>query len=358
VVPVDRERDYATANHKMRDQNAAVVIVRQWERERADPAHTATQKATLADAVKSFLDGLRAKGAPAGTIDMYECKCGHLVRLLPARLVEIDVAAVEHYFETRRDRQEEGQPATGTLYKEWVALSRVLKGAKRRGRYTADTTVLRPEWVTPNYVPRETFLSWPQISALLAHLTGSPRAMTAFILGTGARWGEAERARAGDLDLAGGLVHLRGTKTAGSARTIPVPKQMGFLLVGVQPPFAPWPYVNRDLARACRAAKIPKVSPNDLRRTFASLLVQDGVPLDVVAKLLGHSSAAMVYRVYGRFTPNTLAELVSPGVPLVYQRSRKTTHRKEATVRFLREMVGQDRLELSANGLRVRCSTN
>ena len=129
---------------------------------------------------------------------------------------------------------------------------------------------------------------------------------------------------------------------------------MRLLLVGVKPPFAPWPYVNRDLARACRAAKIPKVSPNDLRRTFASLLVQDGVPLDVVAKLLGHSSAAMVYRVYGRFTPNALAELVSPGVPLVYQRSRKTTHRKEATVRFLREIVGQDRLELSANGLRDR----
>ena len=73
--------------------------------------------------------------------------------------------------------------------------------------------------------------------------------------------------------------------------------------------------MNRDLARACRAAKIPRVSPNDLRRTFASLLVQDGVPLDVVAKLLGHSSAAMVYRVYGRFTPSALAELASPGVP-------------------------------------------
>jgi integrase len=342
----------------MRDQQAAMVIARQWERERADPAHAAAQTATLADAVKSFLVGLRAKGAPAGTIDMYECKCGHLVRLLPPRLVEIDVATVEHYFETRRDCKEEGQPASGTLYKEWVALSRVLKSAKRRGRYAADIAVLRPEWVTPNYVPRETFLSWPQISSLLAQLSGSPRAMTAFILGTGARWGEAERARPDDVDVTGGLVHLRGTKTADAARTIPIPLQMRFLLVGVEPPFAPWPYVNRDLARACRAAKIPRVSPNDLRRTFASLLVQDGVPLDVVAKLLGHSSAAMVYRVYGRFTPNALAELASPAVPPVYQRLRKRTHRKEATVRFLRRFVGQDGLEPSANGLRVRCSTN
>ena len=150
----------------------------------------------------------------------------------------------------------------------------------------------------------------------------------------------------------------RRRETANAARTIPIPKQMRFLLVGVKPPFTPWPYVNRDLARACRTAKIPRVSPNDLRRTFASLLVQDGVPLDVVAKLLGHSSAAMVYRVYGRFTPNALAELAAPAVPPVYQRGQKQTHRKEATVRFLREIVGQDRLELSANGLRVRCSTN
>src|SRR5262249_1620872 len=120
-------------------------------------------------------------------------------------------------------------------------------------------------------------------------------------------------------------------------------------------PFEPWPYVNRDLARACKAAKVPKVTPNDLRRTFASLLVQDGVPLDVVAKLMGHASSAMVYRVYGRFTPAALAQL---SVPLVYQGDTKGTHPNEATVRFLRRFVGQDGLEPSANGLRVRCSTN
>jgi hypothetical protein len=88
------------------------------------------------------------------------------------------------------------------------------------------------------------------------------------------------------------------------------------------------------------------VRPNDLRRTLASLLVQEGVPLDAVA--------AMVCRAYGRFTPNALAELASPAVPRAYQRARKTTHHKEATVRFNRRFVGQDGLEPSANGLRGR----
>ena len=61
-----------------------------------------------------------------------------------------------------------------------------------------------------------------------------------------------------------------------------------------------WPNVRRDLAVACRHAGIPRVSPNDLRRTFASWLKQRGVDSMVVARLLGHSSTAMVERVYGR----------------------------------------------------------
>ena len=41
------------------------------------------------------------------------------------------------------------------------------------------------------------------------------------------------------------------------------------------------------------------MSPNDLRRTFASWLEQRGEDSLVVARLLGHKSTAMVERVYG-----------------------------------------------------------
>ena len=77
-----------------------------------------------------------------------------------------------------------------------------------------------------------------------------------------------------------------------------------------------WGNVRRDLAvainainarRAKEAAKrgekapplMAHVSPNDLRRTFASWLKQRGVDSMIVAKLLGHTTSRMVELVYG-----------------------------------------------------------
>jgi integrase len=56
---------------------------------------------------------------------------------------------------------------------------------------------------------------------------------------------------------------------------------------------------------------IPFVSPNDLRRTFASWLVQNGVPLLTVATLLGHSSTRMVEKVYGRLSAKNMDDAIA-----------------------------------------------
>lgn len=57
---------------------------------------------------------------------------------------------------------------------------------------------------------------------------------------------------------------------------------------------------KRELARACERAGVPRVTPNDLRRTFATWLKQRDVDSAVVAAMMGHSSTAMVDRVYGK----------------------------------------------------------
>lgn len=187
----------------------------------------------------------------------------------------------------------------------------------------------------------ETFLTAEQIPQLLATLQPGRRATVALIIATGMRWAEAMRFSSRDLNRSSWEIHIRGTKTAGSARTIVVPEMFRGLLDHVPGALAPWPSVNLGLRRACArverqlcaeakgkdgpAPTFPRVTPNDLRRTFGSLLVQAGTPLEVVARLMGHSSTAMVYRVYGRFTPGTLAKLVPNGrcvqsttVPPVY----------------------------------------
>lgn len=61
---------------------------------------------------------------------------------------------------------------------------------------------------------------------------------------------------------------------------------------------------------ALKNAGISDFRWHDLRHTFASWLVQDGVPLDRVSKLLGHKSLMMTMR-YAHLAPNQLHEDVA-----------------------------------------------
>jgi hypothetical protein len=73
--------------------------------------------------------------------------------------------------------------------------------------------------------------------------------------------------------------------------------------------------VGRDLPAACKRAGISRATPNDLRRTHATWLKQDGMDSAVVARLLGHRSTKMVDLVYGKLDEETLrrAVLTLPG---------------------------------------------
>jgi integrase len=61
---------------------------------------------------------------------------------------------------------------------------------------------------------------------------------------------------------------------------------------------------------ALKAAGISNFRWHDMRHTFASWLVQDGVPLERVSKLLGHKSLAMTMR-YAHLAPSQLHEDVA-----------------------------------------------
>jgi integrase len=61
---------------------------------------------------------------------------------------------------------------------------------------------------------------------------------------------------------------------------------------------------------ALKVAGIADFRWHDIRHTFASWLVQDGVPLDRVSKLLGHKSLTMTMR-YAHLAPNQLHEDVA-----------------------------------------------
>lgn len=56
---------------------------------------------------------------------------------------------------------------------------------------------------------------------------------------------------------------------------------------------------------------MPRVTPNDLRRSFATWLKQSDVDSAVVAAMMGHTSTAMVDRVYGRLDEGTLRRAIA-----------------------------------------------
>jgi integrase len=316
------------------DKEAAKLVGARWERERADPVYAASQGATFGVEARMFLASCAAavKGGflSEGSLVMYRQKAGTLVRLLGAdlRLSLIHGETFAEYLEMRRQDFLENagkEIQSTTLYKEWVTFRRIMNQAWRAGRFGKDPASLKPEHFGPGYKPRETALTWEQVHKLLAELKPERRAAVAFSLATGARRKEVFAARAGDLDTARWMVKLRGTKTEGSAKTIPVPEPMREVAAMALPPFAPWPNARRGLAAACVRAGVPEVTWNDLRRTFASLLVQGGVSPYVVSKLLRHTTTAMVDLVYGKQTGESLEALLAAQLrsPSVNQTGRK-----------------------------------
>jgi site-specific recombinase XerD len=326
-------------------KSAAEIVVARWERERADPVYAAAQSATFGAEANRFLTGCEgavARGKmAAGTLSMYRQKAGTLCRVLeehgPLRLADIGPGTFQGFLDTRRAEflEDRGKSISESeLYKMWVTFRQILKGAWRAQRFGRDPSSLKPDHFGPEYEPRKTILTKEQIAELLGELGTHRGQPVAFALMTGARRAEVFAAEAGDVDIERWRVRIRGTKTEASARTIPIPMPMTTLWMWVPPgpPFAKWPNARRDIIAACKRAGVPEVTWNDLRRTFASLLVQAGVPPHIVAKLLGHKTTAMVDKVYGRQTVESLETLLEASLrePSVNQRPLKKTVRRKA----------------------------
>ena len=71
--------------------------------------------------------------------------------------------------------------------------------------------------------------------------------------------------------------------------------------------------VRKPFKRICEAAGVPVIRIHDLRHSYATLLHTEGTPLDVVQKLLGHSTIQMTQR-YAK-TPDTMMRQAVNGLP-------------------------------------------
>lgn len=310
-----------TRSTQQLDKRAAAAVLREWERRASDPAHAAAHETTLGDALQNLMRDRVLRGRAEGTLDCYRVKGGHVTRILGEDLPlrRVTARAVDAFVD---QRLAEGA-ARNTIHKELTALRGALRVAKRRGEFSADIAAVMPDSFSPEYKPRERYLTAAQAQALLAELEPDRAARVAFILATGARWSESDRARVADVDLARGVVRLRGTKTEASWRLVPAVGWAVPLLehslserggAGVEM-FTSWGNVRRDLAAACRRAKIPAATPNDLRRTCGTWWRQHEVEPHLIGALLGHRDSRMVERVYGRMPVESLGAALERRLP-------------------------------------------
>lgn len=306
------------------DKAAAEIVARQLERDAADPDHAAAREATLTQALQ-LLYNARAEEARAGrkstaTVAFYRSKGGHLVRILehdkageyrPFRIIQLTPVVVDKYISARR-----GEDASDhTISKELVTLRLALRFAKRAGLWRGDLAEVLPVAFAPAYEPRTRHLPVPEVKRLLGQLQADQAARAAFILATSACWAESERAERLDVGADLSAVEIRGTKRKARKRVVPLVTEWQRSLmrhalahaegVGARL-FRPWANVRHDLEAAARRAKIDRFSPNDLRRSFAHWMRNAGVPLELLAPLMGHGSTKMLQEVYGRLDPGEL----------------------------------------------------
>jgi integrase len=285
-----------------RDRVVAADRLREAERAPADrPAHGPT----LTRALTYLLEVVYAGRAP-GTVNCYTTKARHLVRLLGADVAVTELRR-EDVLRYRAERLSEGAAET-TIAKELVTLRLALR------EQGVDGVVPRSP---ARYEPRTRHLSEAEALAVVGELAPARRLWLMVACYAGLRAGELERLDWSDVDLRRGWIRVRGTKTRASIRPVPIAEPLRPWLeaaAGSGPVLERWPNQRRDLAQACARAGVPPVTANDLRRTFASWLVQGGASTLAVAHLLGHSSTRMVELVYGRLTP-AVYEAAVGGLP-------------------------------------------
>ncbi|MGH8317609.1 MAG: tyrosine-type recombinase/integrase [Steroidobacteraceae bacterium] len=80
----------------------------------------------------------------------------------------------------------------------------------------------------------------------------------------------------------------------------------------------PWKRMDasRYMARASVTAKIPPAATfHDLRRSYASLLINRGTDAEVIRELLGHADLRMTVRAYAHLLNRTVAKVVKKKLP-------------------------------------------
>lgn len=336
-------------NTQCTDETAAYTRAVELERQWANPTIAPTIDATLGDAIELLIEERIRTADIAGkaedeqhTVTFYRQKCKVLSRIFgdDFKLINLKPIDVDRYIDKRRREVVEGKNTRvsfNTINKELIALRGALKLAKRHGLWLGDLAQVMPVRKPGKYVARKRWLTREELTKLMdafskRHPMGSVAAANgrdraawiAFAVATSARYSEACRACVEDVSPCGGYVTIRGTKTEGAARVVPIvaPWQKELIQYVIDNRnnkesqglmFRPWsPHnINHEMNKACKRIGIERCSPNSLRHTTATWLYNAGVPQQWTKEVMGHKTTAMLDQVYAHTTPEMISKQIA-----------------------------------------------
>ncbi|MBE0433086.1 site-specific integrase [candidate division WOR-3 bacterium] len=225
---------------------------------------------------------------------------------------QITARDLEHYKNRRKDKV---TPAT--VNRELSCIKHMFNKAVEWGHLPDNQ--LRPVMKFKEPPGRMRYLQNEEISRLLNYCADHLKPIVIMALNTGMRKGEILNLTWGDVNLKNRMITITNSKN-NSSRIIPINDATYGILVSLgqqiveqyvfsHPDGKPYRDIKDGFTAAVNRAKLSDVRFHDLRHTFASHLVMNGVPILEVQKLLGHKTLAMTMR-YSHLSNKNLRDAV------------------------------------------------
>ncbi len=214
-----------------------------------------------------------------------------------------------------------------TANRAWSVLRACLNHAYSNGKAQSDEAWRRVRPFRGVDMPRTRFLSVEEAKRLLNVMPEDFRQLARGSLYTGLRHGELIVLLVSDVTE--GQLRVRHSKS-GKPRSVPLSDEgveffdrmtagkRGDELVFTRADGSPWyrMQASRYMRDACRAGKIePPATFHDLRRSYASLLINRGTDAEIIKELLGHADLRMTLRTYAHLLNRTVAKAVKKKLP-------------------------------------------
>jgi integrase len=246
----------------------------------------------------------------------------------PARLRSRKGATKPNYRAAPQDREHKRR-RKATANRILTVLKAALNRAYNTGKVPSDDAWRKVKPHRKVDAARVRYLSKAECQRLVNAAAADLRAMIRAALLTGCRYGELAALRVADFNADAGTVTVRHSK-AGKPRHVPLDDdgkaffaaatagRKGSETLFLRANGRPWGPVHqvRPMAETCKRAKIdPPANFHVLRHTYASHLAMNGVPMAVIAAILGHADTRMTEKHYAHLSPDHVALTLRANAP-------------------------------------------